>query len=158
MTHALVQKTSKLIAESKQLRSFIDIMLNRAMESVSKQVLRVNEAFRKRITDTRLAKETLEILQKDTLQKLKDIAMNIIELQMEIAAKEKYIKLCQNRLENRAQRPGPELCNDRVQQALAVELLTLQQTVAHLNHMIAEVMFDLCATLIDSFNICNLWF
>lgn len=156
MTHALVQKTSKLIAESKQLRSFIDIMLNRAMESVSKQVLRVNEAFRKRITDTRLAKETLEISQKDTLQKLKDIATNIIELQTEIAAKEKYIKLCQNRLENRAQRPGPELCNDRVQQALAVELHTLQQTVAHLNHMIAEVLFDLCVTLMHLFSICNL--
>lgn len=128
-----------MIAESKQLRSFIDIMLNHAMESVSKQVQRVNEAFRKRIADTRLAKEALEHLQKDTLQKLKDIASNIVELQTEIAAKEKYIKLCQNRLENRAQRPGPELCNDRVQHTLAVELQTLQQTIAHLNRMIAEV-------------------
>lgn len=134
-----MQKTSKLIAESKQLRSFIDVLLNHATESVSKVVQRVNEAFRKRIADTRLAKESLEHLQKDTLQKLKDIATNIAELKTEIEAKEKYMKLCQNRLENRAQRPGPELCNDRVQQALAIELQTLQQTVAHLNHMIAEV-------------------
>lgn len=109
------------------------------MESVSKLVQRVNEAFRKRIADTRFAKESLEHLQKDTLQKLKDIATNVAELTTEIAAKEKYMKLCHNRLENRAQRPGPELCNDRVQQALAIELQTLQQTVAHLNHMIAEV-------------------
>lgn len=143
LTHTLVQKTSKLIAESKQLRSFIDIMLNHTMESVSKQVQRVNEAFRQRIADTRLAKETLENLQKETLQKLKNIASNIVELKTEIAAKEKYIKLCQNRLENRAQRPGPELCNDRVQQALAVELHTLQETVAHLNCMIAEVIYTL---------------
>lgn len=110
------------------------------MESVSKQVMRVNEAFRKRITDTRVAKETLEHLQKDTLQKLKDIATNIVELKTEIVAKEKYIQLCQNRLVNRAQRPGPELCNDRVQHALAVELQTLQQTVTHLKRMIAEVI------------------
>lgn len=110
------------------------------MESVSKQVQRVNQAFRKRISDTRLAKETLECLQKDTTQKLKDIAANMIELQTEIAAKVKYIQLCENRLKNRAQRPGPELCNDRVQQALTAEYRTLHQTLAHLNQMIAEVM------------------
>lgn len=139
MSHALVQKTSKMVAESMQLRSFVDILLNHAIESVSKQVMRVNEAFRKRIADTRLAKETLENLQKDTLQKLKDIGANIVSLETEIAAKEKFIKLCQNRLENRAQRPGPELCNDHVQRALATELQTLQQTMAHLNRLIAEV-------------------
>lgn len=115
-------------------------MLKQTIENVSKQVHRVNEEFQKRISDTRFAKATLENLQKDTLQKINDITTNITDLKTEIAAKEKYIALCRNRLANRAQRPGPELCKDRVQDCLIDELQTLQDTIQYLNQMISEVI------------------
>lgn len=64
---------------------------------------------------------------------------NIIELRTELDDKEKFLILCQNRLENRAQRPGTELCKDRVQDSLLMEMQTLQHTIQHLKHMIDQV-------------------
>lgn len=147
LTYKLVQKSSQEIASSKQLRSFVDILLNRTIEELSKQVDRTSDEFRRRIEDTRYAKQTLEGLQQQTQQKISDIIKNITELQNELDAKESYLALCHNRLENRALRPGTELCKDRVQETLITELQTLQQTIHHLKHMIDEVGQTRCIWL-----------
>lgn len=139
MTNHLLKNTSNEIASSKQLRSFADISLNRTIEELSKQVDRTNEEFYKRISDTQYAKRTLENLQQQTQQKINDIIKNINDLQIELDAKEKYLLLCCNRLENRALRPGTELCRDRVQDTLLMEKQTLEKTIHHLKHMIDEV-------------------
>lgn len=139
LTNRLLKDASNEIAASKQLRSFVDVTLNYAIEELSKQVDRTNEEFRKRIRDTQHAKAQLEQLQLHTQQKIADMLKNISDLQIELDAKEKYLALCHNRLENRTMRPGTELCRDRVQATLAIEMQTLRQTIHHLKHMIDEV-------------------
>lgn len=139
LTHNLLQKCSDEIASSKQLRSFTQISLSRIMEQLSKQVNRTTEEFFKRIGDATYAKSTLEEQQKQTQSKMNDIKKNLINLQTELETKEICLKICQNRLENRAHRPGTELCKDRVHETLVNELNTIQETIYHLQHMIKKV-------------------
>lgn len=139
LTNRLLKDASTEMAAAKQLRSFVDVTLNYALEELSKQVDRTNEEFRKRIRDTQHAKAQLGQLQIQTQHKIADMLKSIGDLQIELDAKEQYLALCHNRLENRAMRPGTELCRDRVQDTLATEMQTLRQTIHHLEHMIDEV-------------------
>lgn len=139
LTHTLLQNSSNEIASSKQLRSFTDISLSRTLEDLSKQVNRTTEQFCKRIGDTTYSKCALEEQQNQTQIKINDIKKNLINLQTELEAKETFLILCKNRLENRALRPGTELCKDRVHDTLVNELHTLQETIHHLQHMIKKV-------------------
>lgn len=139
MTHSLLQNSSNEIAASKQLRSFADLSLNQSLECVTKQIHRTTEAFYQRIADTTYTKTSLEAQQNQTHTKLNDIKSNLVNLQTELHAKEQFLILCQNRLENRSLRPGTELCKDRVHGTLVNEMQTLQQTIHHLKHMIHKV-------------------
>lgn len=139
LTHNLLQNSSNEIASSKQLRSFADLSLNQSVEDVTKQVNRTTEAFYQRIGDLTYAKTALETQQNQTHTKLTDIKANLVNLQTELEAKEQFLVLCQNRLENRALRPGTELCKDRVHGTLVNEMETLQQTIHHLKHMMHKV-------------------
>lgn len=134
-----MQNSSNEITSSKQLRSFADISLSRTLEDTSKQVNRTSEEFCKRISDATYAKTALETQQNQTQMKINDIKKNLVNLQTELEAKEKFLILCQNRLENRAFRPGTELCKDRVHGTLINEMQTLQETIHHLKHMINKV-------------------
>lgn len=140
LTHSLLQNSSNEIASSKQLRSFADLSLNQSLESVTKQVNRTTEAFYQRIGDSTYAKTSLEAQQNHTHSKINDIKSNLVNLQTELYAKEQFLILCQNRLENRALRPGTELCKDRVHGTLVNEMQTLQQTIHHLKHLIQKVI------------------
>lgn len=139
LTHTLLQKSSNEIASSKQFRSFTDISLNRTLEDLSKQVNRTTQEFYKRIGDATYAKTALETQQNQTQVKINDIKTNLINLQTELEAKERFLVLCQNRLENRAFRPGTELCKDRVHETLVNEMHTLQETIHNLQQMIKKV-------------------
>lgn len=136
----MLQNSSNEVASSKQLRSFADLSLNQSLESVTKQVNRTTEAFYQRIGDSTYAKTSLEAQQNQTHSKINDIKSNLVNLQTELHAKEQFLILCQNRLENRALRPGTELCKDRVHGTLVNEMHTLQQTIHHLKHMIQKVI------------------
>lgn len=113
--------------------------MSQSLEEIAKQVNRVTEAFYQRIGDTNYAKLSLETQQNQTHSKINDIKSNLVKLHTELQAKEQFLALCENRLENRALRPGPELCKDRVQSSLVNEMQTLQQTIHHLKHMIQKV-------------------
>lgn len=134
-----MQKSSNEVASSKQLRSFTDISLSRAIDDLSKQAHRTTEKFCKRIGDATYAKSALEAQQNQTQSKLNDIKKNIVNLQTEYEVKEKFLILCRNRLENRAMRPGTELCKDRVHATLVNEMQTLQETIRNLKQMINKV-------------------
>lgn len=139
MTHGLLQKSSNEVTSSKQLRSFADISLSRALEDVSKQINNTTEEFYKRISDATHAKTSLETQQNQTQLKINDIKQNLVNLQTELESKERFLVLCQNRLKNRAFRPGTELCKDRVHGTLVNEMQTLQETIHHLKHMVQKV-------------------
>lgn len=139
LSEDLIRNASNEIASSLQLRSYTDITLNYSIEEIEKQIDCTSDEFCKRIDDTHYANTTLEGIQSQTQQKINDILKNITELRTELDAKEKYLILCKNRLENRTLRPGTELCKDRVQDSLFVEMQTLQQTIEHLKQMIDQV-------------------
>lgn len=121
------------------MRSFTDISLNHAIEEIQKKIEYTSDEFLKRIDDTQYGKTTLEAIQNQTQLKISDILKNLTELRTELDGKERFLALCKNRLENRAQRPGTELCRDRVQDSLIMEMHTLQETIHHLKHMIDQV-------------------
>lgn len=138
-TKVAIQNTAKELNSAKPLRSYIDIILKQFVEDLSNQVGRTNEAFTKRISEARYAKTVLEGIHNTTAQKVNDMSRNITDLEMELAAKQGYVALCQMRLANRAQRPGVELCQDQAQMMLMDELAQLRMTVGNLNQMLAQV-------------------
>lgn len=133
-----IQNTAKELNSAKPLRSYIDIILAQIVDDLSNQVGRTNEAFGKRISETRYAKTVQEGIHNQTAQKVNEMSMLIGRLETELNDKEGYVALCQMRLGNRAQRPGIELCQDEAQQALTGELRTLRQTVGTLSQTLAQ--------------------
>lgn len=105
-------------------------------------MIRTNEAFTKRISETRYAKTVLEGIHNQTALKVNDMSWNITNLMKELAEKEGYLALCQMRLANRAQRPGTEMCQDLVQGALMDELRKLRMTVGSLSQMLTQVRYS----------------
>lgn len=138
-TRVAIQNTAKELNSAKPLRSYIDIILKQFVEDMSNQVGRTNEAFIKRISETRYAKTVLENIHNLTAQKVNDMSRNITNLEKELADKEGFVALCQMRLANRAQRPGVELCQDQAQLMLVEELTKLREIVGKLSQMLAQV-------------------
>ena len=138
-TSNAIQNTAKELNSAKPLRSYIDIILKQMVEDLTNQVSRTNEAFSKRISETRYAKTVLEGIHNTTALKANEMTRNITNIEKELAEKEGYLSLCQMRLANRAQRPGVELCQDRVQNTLVNELKALRETVGSLSQMLTEV-------------------
>lgn len=123
---------------AKPLRSYIDIILSQLVDDLNNQVGRTNEAFTKRISETRYSKTVLEGIHNQTALKVNDMSRNITNLEKELADKEGYVTLCQMRLANRAQRPGVELCQDLAHRALVDELLALRHIVGTLSQALAQ--------------------
>ena len=86
----------------------------------------------------RYTKIKLENIHKETARQINEISRNVTRLEKEIDEKEGYVALVQVRLANRAQRPGIELCRDNAFLSLTKELATLKDTVAKLQHMLAQ--------------------
>lgn len=135
----MVTKTIKEIATSKQTRSYFDVLLKQVIEDLSKQIYKLNEIFRKRISEYRHAKQLLEEIHKQSAQKVNDINANVAALEKEMYEKEGYVRVCQMRLGSRAQRPITEMCADNVEATLMREYQTLRETVVKLNQMITQV-------------------
>lgn len=101
---------------------------------------RTNNAYKKRICETRYAKIRLENLHRESSNQVNEVTRNITRLEKELADKEGYLALAQMRLANRAQRPGVEMCRDAVQDTLVRELNALKETCAKLARMLEEVI------------------
>lgn len=138
VTNQTIENTAKELNSAKNIRSFIDILLNQIVEDLNNQVDRTNEAFTKRISETRYTKNKLEGIHNETAKQIINIARTINRLEKELAEKEGYLALVQMRLANRAQRPGVELCKDAAQDQLMKELYILRETVGKLNQMLAQ--------------------
>lgn len=139
-TQRNIEGTVKEINLAKSLRSYIDIILKQIVEDLENQVQRTNEAFRNRISEMRYMKVKLEGLHCHTAKQVNEITRNITKLEKELAQKEGFVALSQMRLGNRAQRPGLELCKDKVQDTLMRELLALKETCRKISHMIDQVI------------------
>lgn len=134
-----IEGNVKELNSAKSLRSYVDILLKQVVEDIDTQIQRTNEAFKNRIADMRYMKVKLEGLHCATANQVNEITRNITKLEKELAEKEGFIALSQMRLGNRAQRPGLELCKDRAQDTLMMELSSLRTTCQKLIHMIDQV-------------------
>lgn len=120
------------------MESYIDIILKQIVEDLTNQINRTNEAFNKRISETRYVKNRLEDIHNETFKQVMEMRKNLTRLEKELAEMEGYLALTQMRLANRCQRPGAELCKDNPQETLMTELLNIRKTVGSLNQMFAE--------------------
>lgn len=151
----MVNKTTTEIAASTQTRSYFDVLMKKIIEDISKQFYKVNELFRKRISEYRRAKQVLEQIHKESAQKVIDINANITALEKELYEKEGYVRVCQMRLGSRAERPHSERCDDKVEATLLKEYRTLRDTVVNLSNMIAEVRVG---SSLESILACQFYF
>lgn len=139
MTNRNIAATAKELNSAKPLRSYIDILLRQVVEDLESQVSITNEAYKKRIGETRYAKIRLENLHRESSNQVNEVTRNITRLEKELSDKEGYLALAQMRLANRAQRPGVEMCRDAVQDTLVKELNALRETCVKLSRMLDEV-------------------
>ncbi|XP_055372964.1 tektin-1 [Condylostylus longicornis] len=137
-TYKNIENTAKELNSAAELRAYIDLVIKQVIEDLENQRDRTNEAFERRIAETRRIKEDLENTHSDTLKHIMEIQSNIQRLEKEISDKEGYLALCQMRLGNRAQRPGLEMTRDNVQESLFSELQALKATLGRLNNKLLE--------------------
>ncbi|XP_023311162.1 tektin-1 [Anoplophora glabripennis] len=137
-TRANIEKAAKEINSARQLRSYVDTLLKQVIEDLCNQYHIVNEAFRKRIEETKEVKLKLEVQHSEVARQANEMTRAITRLDKAITEKEGYMALAHTRLGNRAQRPGMELCKDLVEITLANEVGELRQNVATLQQQRAE--------------------
>lgn len=140
VTNRNIASTAKELNSAKPLRSYVDILLRQVVEDLETQVAKTNDAYKKRIGETRYAKIRLENLHRESSNQVNEVTRNITRLEKELADKEGYLALAQMRLANRTQRPGVEMCRDAVQDTLVRELNALKETCAKLGRMLEEVI------------------
>ncbi|XP_030570702.1 tektin-1 [Drosophila novamexicana] len=137
-TYENLEANAKALVSAGQLRAYIDLLLKQVCEDMQNQTDRTNEAFERRIAETKHVKQCLENKHKDTMDHIHQVQRNMNELEREMSDKQRAITLCQTRLSNRAHRPGLELTCDMVQDALYNELQALKASVCKLNQKLNE--------------------
>ncbi|XP_067011014.1 tektin-1 [Anabrus simplex] len=133
-----IERASKEVNNARPLRSYVDTLLKQVIDDLWKQYHVTNEAFRRRIEETREAKEKLEKKHYETVKKANEMGMNITKLEKAIAEKEGYMALAHTRLGNRSQRPAVELTRDEGETRLIAEVQDLKENVERLQDMLAE--------------------
>ncbi|KAJ8984710.1 hypothetical protein NQ317_004971 [Molorchus minor] len=142
-TKESIEKAAKEINSARQLRSYVDTLLKQVIDDLWSQYHTVNEAFRKRIEETKEAKTKMEVQHAEIVRQVNEITRVTARLSKAISDKEGYMALAHTRLGNRAQRPGVELCKDLVEISLVNEVAELRNNVAILQHQRAEVQASL---------------
>ncbi|KAJ8945697.1 hypothetical protein NQ318_012416 [Aromia moschata] len=137
-TRESIERAAREINSARQLRSYVDTLLKQVIEDLWNQYHTVNEAFRKRIEETKEAKMKMEVQHSEIVRQVNEMTRAIGRLSKAISEKEGYMALAHTRLGNRAQRPGVELCKDLVEISLVNEVGELRSNVAMLQHQRAE--------------------
>uniref|UniRef100_A0A8C9R3N8 Tektin n=1 Tax=Scleropages formosus TaxID=113540 RepID=A0A8C9R3N8_SCLFO len=109
---------------SQQLREDVTLTLAKVQSELQAQHAATNFALRKRYHKVDQACSELHWQQKTTREEVAELELDICRLEEDLQAKEAPLKLVHTRLENRATRPGVDLCQDQVQHGLMSELLT----------------------------------
>lgn len=133
-----LERAAKEINSARALSTYVDIILKQAIEDLINQFHAVNDAFRRRIEETKESKTKLEMQHSETVRQVNEILRTITRLEKSIAEKEGFMALAHTRLGNRCQRPGVELCRDLVESQLINEVRELRENCASLQHMLSE--------------------
>ncbi|XP_044755845.1 tektin-1-like [Coccinella septempunctata] len=142
-TEKSIEDASKEINSARQLRSYVDTILNQASKDLLAQYNLVQAAFVRRISETKDVKTKLEIQHAEIVRQSNEMVMNITELEKSISNKEGFMALAHTRLGNRAQRGGAELCRDLVETQLVDEARQIRINTSILQQTLAEAQATL---------------
>ncbi|XP_065345593.1 tektin-1-like [Cloeon dipterum] len=125
-TEQNLSQADNQVKRSREMRSRAEILLRAACEDICKVFQRTNDAFEKRIFETKQSKQKLEHELAQTTQKIIEVRSILVELEQPIAVNKDHMKLAVTRLNERELRPGVEKCSDQAERQLKKELSQLQ--------------------------------
>ncbi|KPP60494.1 hypothetical protein Z043_121506 [Scleropages formosus] len=123
---------------SQQLREDVTLTLAKVQSELQAQHAATNFALRKRYHKVDQACSELHWQQKTTREEVAELELDICRLEEDLQAKEAPLKLVHTRLENRATRPGVDLCQDQVQHGLMSECKQLEATIMSLKKKVSQ--------------------
>ncbi|KOX68525.1 Tektin-1 [Melipona quadrifasciata] len=142
-TNNNIINASKEVNSAIPLRCYIDTIIKQAIDDLNDQKNATDNAFRRRIEETREAKIKLELQHAEIMRQAAEMKDNITRIEKSIAEKENFLALAHTRLGNRCQRPGLELTRDLVETNLVKEVYDLREIVSKLQ----ATMFEAQASL-----------
>lgn len=137
-TNNNIVSASKEVNSARPLRCYIDTIIKQVIDDLNDQKNATDEAFRRRIEETKEAKIKLELQHAEIMRQAAEMKDNITRIEKSIAEKESFLALAHTRLGNRCQRPGLELTRDLVEINLVKEVYDLREIVSKLQATIFE--------------------
>ncbi|KAF7402898.1 hypothetical protein HZH66_005165 [Vespula vulgaris] len=142
-TNKNITAASKEMNSARPMRVYIDTMIKQTIDDLNSQKNATDEAFRKRIEETKEIKTKLEVQHSEIMRQASEMTRNITQIEKSIAEKEAYMALAHTRLGNRCQRPGLELTKDLVETFLVKEVYDLREIVKELQQKLFELQASL---------------
>ncbi|XP_013141490.1 PREDICTED: tektin-1-like [Papilio polytes] len=138
-----IQQAAREVTSARPIRVFIDTLLNQVIDDLWTAFNKCNHEFNERIKQTKIAKEKLEDMHRETTEKISKMQHNILQLQKALSDKEGNVGLAHTRLGRRAQRISAELVRDPPGQSLFYECEMLRYSVGQLQQMLQEATASL---------------
>ncbi|KPJ19921.1 Tektin-1 [Papilio machaon] len=138
-----IQQAAREVTSARPIRVFIDTLLNQVIDDLWTAFNKCNHEFNERIKQTKIAKEKLEDMHRETTEKISKMQNNILQLQKALSDKEGNVGLAHTRLGRRAQRISAELVRDPPGQSLYYECEMLRYSVEQLQQMLQEATASL---------------
>ncbi|XP_032664952.1 tektin-B1 isoform X2 [Odontomachus brunneus] len=121
------------LSDSYSFRETTRVMREHSWNDIRAQQDATDYTLRKRIYQTQKARNELDWQKLKVQKEMEVLKKEITRLEGALTSKIDVVKCAQTRLENRAYRPGYELCKDDVETGLWSEVLQLKQTKENLN-------------------------
>ncbi|XP_029173358.1 tektin-2-like [Nylanderia fulva] len=116
------------LTDNYTFREAMRVMKECARNDIKAQQDATDYTLRKRIYQTQKARNEMEWQKLKVQKEMEVLGKEIIQLEEALMNKTGVVKCVETRLENRAYRPGSELCKDEVELGLKGEVLQLKQT------------------------------
>ncbi|KAI4488541.1 hypothetical protein M0802_011544 [Mischocyttarus mexicanus] len=142
-TNNNIVTASKEINNARVIRAYIDTIIKQTIDDLNSQKNATDEAFRRRIEETKEIKTKLEVQHSEIMRQASEMTRNVTQIEKSIAEKEGYMALAHTRLGNRCQRPGLELTKDLVETYLVKEVHDLREIVKELQQTLCEAQASL---------------
>lgn len=124
------------LSDSSTFREAMRVMRESAGNDIKAQQDATDYTLRKRIYQTQKARNEMEWQKLKVQKEMNMLGKEIIQLEEALMSKTSVVKCVETRLENRAYRPGSELCKDEVESGLKSEVLQLKRTKEDLTEII----------------------
>ncbi|KAA0185708.1 Tektin-1 [Fasciolopsis buskii] len=149
---ASIEEGDRQLANSHELRTLIDGILQQVSSDQKRQFAATNRALNKRISETRSAKGKLEEHLAAAMKEISNCEDVITDVNKAIEDKGGVLKLTGTRIDLRKERPNVELCRDPASYRLIQEVDEITSDVAQLNHRLklaCESLKALCRRQLD---------